>query len=65
MNFFSDILGCVMRLDKELVFRNVYPTRAKAVAAIKSGLVSVNGKVVDKPSFDVAETDGLNGGNLP
>lgn len=65
LSFFGDILGCVMRLDKELVFRNVYPTRAKAVAAIKSGLVLVNGKVVDKPSFAVAETDVLNGGDLP
>ncbi len=54
-----------MRLDKELVFRNVYPTRAKAVAAIKSGLVFVNGKVVDKPSFAVVESDVLNGGDLP
>jgi len=54
-----------MRLDVALVAQNIYPTRAKAVAAIKSGLVSVNGVVAQKPSQAVLETDVLTGGALP
>ena len=54
-----------MRLDQELVNRNMYPTRAKAVAAIKAGLVSVNGKTIGKPSFAVVGADVLTGGSLP
>jgi len=54
-----------MRLDLALVAQNIYPTRSKAVAAIKSGLVSVNGVVVQKPSQAVLETDVLTGGALP
>ena len=54
-----------MRLDQALVARNLYPTRARAVAAIKSGLVSVNGKIAQKPSHDVADTDEIVGGDLP
>lgn len=54
-----------MRLDKELILRHVYPTRAKAVAAIKAGLVFVNGVVAQKPSQDVLSTDKLSGGDLP
>jgi 23S rRNA (cytidine1920-2'-O)/16S rRNA (cytidine1409-2'-O)-methyltransferase len=54
-----------MRLDQALVCRQMYPTRAKAVAAIKAGLVSVNDKVVTKPSLSVLETDVLIGGVLP
>lgn len=59
-----DILLC-MRLDQALVFRNLYPTRAKAVAAIKAGLVSVNAKKAEKPSLSVLDTDVINAGNLP
>lgn len=54
-----------MRLDQELVIRNIYPTRAKAVAAIKGGLVLVNGRVAQKPSQQVVIDDEIYGGNLP
>jgi len=54
-----------MRLDVALVAQNIYPTRAKAAAAIKSGLVSVNGVPAQKPSQAVLETDVLTGGALP
>ena len=54
-----------MRLDQELVYRGLYPTRAKAVAAIKSGLVKVNGIIAQKPSQQVADVDNLVGGLLP
>ena len=55
----------IMRLDQELVIRNIYPTRAKAVAAIKGGLVLVNGRVAQKPSQQVVIDDEIYGGNLP
>lgn len=54
-----------MRLDQELVVRKIYPTRAKAVAAIKSGLVMVNGDPAQKPSQQVDDTDKIAGGQLP
>ena len=54
-----------MRLDQELVFRNLYPTRAKALAAIKSGLVSVNSVLAQKPSQQVAPDDDIIAGALP
>lgn len=54
-----------MRLDQALVFRNLYPTRAKAVAAIRAGLVSVNGVAAQKPSQDVSDDDNIVGGALP
>ncbi|MCQ2599557.1 MAG: TlyA family RNA methyltransferase [Alphaproteobacteria bacterium] len=54
-----------MRLDQELVVRNIYPSRAKAVAAIKSGLVMVNGVVAQKPSQTISEMDEIFGGALP
>lgn len=54
-----------MRLDKELVSQNFYPTRAKAVAAIKSGLVYVNNQIVQKPSQNIKDTDELMAGSLP
>ena len=54
-----------MRLDQALVLCNLYPTRAKAVAAIKSGLVTVNGVAAKKPSQIVSDTDVLDGGALP
>ena len=55
----------IMRLDSELVSRGVYPTRAKAVAAIKAGLVLVNGVVAQKQSQNVSESDDIIGGALP
>lgn len=64
MFFLCDILT-IMRLDQALVCRNMYPTRAKAVAAIKAGLVIVNNVVAKKPSQIVADTDVINAGCLP
>lgn len=55
----------IMRLDSELVEREFYPSRAKAVAAIKSGLVLVNGVVAKKASMSVATGDEIVGGALP
>ncbi len=54
-----------MRLDIELVNRNLYPTRAKAAAAIRSALVTVNGEVMSKPSRDVSETSDIQARPLP
>lgn len=54
-----------MRLDQALVFKNIYPTRTKAVAAIKAGLVSVNGYPALKPSQIVSEVDEISGNKLP
>ena len=56
---------CIMRLDQALVLRNLYPSRAKAVAAIDAGLVSVNEVVAKKPSQAVTESDDIIGGDLP
>ena len=54
-----------MRLDLALVRRKFYPTRARAVAAIDAGLVTVNGMPAKKPSQAVADTDVIVGGDLP
>ena len=54
-----------MRLDLALVNRNLYTTRARAVAAIRAGLVTVNGVPAKKPSQDIGDTDVLVGGDLP
>lgn len=54
-----------MRLDSELVLRRIYPTRAKAVSAIKAGLVRVNGCVAKKPSASVFDSDDIVGDALP
>ena len=54
-----------MRLDLELVQRNLYPTRARAVAAIRAGLVTVNGKPAKKPSQMIESTDDVVGVDLP
>lgn len=48
-----------------LVQRNLYSTRARALAAIKGGLVMVNGVPAKKPSQDVLDTDIVVGGELP
>ena len=55
----------MMRLDLELVARNLYPTRAKAAAAIRSGLVSVDGLVVVKNSFIVPQGAEITSKPLP
>ena len=44
-----------MRLDKLLVAREIFPSRERAQDAILQKTVSVGGKIVDKPSKDVAE----------
>lgn len=54
-----------MRLDLALVSRNLYSTRARAAAAIRSGLVTVNGRVAQKPSQDVTDADVIVGDDLP
>ena len=41
-----------MRLDKLLVLKGYFSTRQKAKEAIRRGLVTVNGRVVKKPSLD-------------
>jgi 23S rRNA (cytidine1920-2'-O)/16S rRNA (cytidine1409-2'-O)-methyltransferase len=54
-----------MRLDTELVDRKLYPTRAKAAAAIGFGLVSVNGKVAARASMAVGAADKIDAAPLP
>ena len=45
------------RLDKYLSDTGLVATRSKAESFIKLGEVKVNGKVVTKPGFMVAQTD--------
>lgn len=54
-----------MRLDQALVINNFYPTRAKAVSAIESGLVLVNNAPAKKPSQQVCENDRIIAQPLP
>lgn len=56
---------CIMRLDSELVSRGVYSSRAKALTAIKVGLVTVNGHPAQKPSQQVGPMDAIVGAALP
>ncbi len=44
-----------MRLDSYLVEKDFFESRNRAAVAIKNGLVSIDGKVVKKPSFRVKE----------
>lgn len=46
-----------MRLDVFLVEKNLAESRTEAKRIILSGEVSVGGKLVNKPSFDVSEND--------
>ncbi|MCL1892152.1 MAG: TlyA family RNA methyltransferase [Alphaproteobacteria bacterium] len=46
-----------MRLDVHLVQQNLYPTRAKAAAAIDLGLVFINGIARKKPSQIIKQSD--------
>lgn len=46
-----------MRIDIELVNRQLFQSRQKAKEAVTEGKVTVNGKVCLKPSFDVSEND--------
>ena len=42
-----------MRIDKYLVLNNYFKTRNKAQIAILAKSVKVNGKIIDKPSYDI------------
>lgn len=46
-----------MRLDQALVQRGLYPSRQRAQAAIKAGMVRVNGKPATRPSQPVTAAD--------
>ncbi|MDR0288042.1 MAG: TlyA family RNA methyltransferase [Clostridiales bacterium] len=46
-----------VRLDVELVKRNFYQSRERAQKAVESGMVSVNGKLVKKVSYNIKLTD--------
>lgn len=48
-----------MRIDRLLVERGLFESRARAQAAVAAGLVRVNGIVVTKPAADVAEDAGI------
>lgn len=47
------------RLDVKLFENKTFETREKAKNAIKSGSISVNGKVCTKPSTEIKDTDKL------
>ena len=47
------------RLDKEIVERNLAPTRAKAQELIKNESIRLNGKIVTKASLDVLPSDNI------
>jgi len=46
-----------MRLDNYLVLKGYFDSRTKAQSIIKSKLVKVNDKIIDKPSFDINDND--------
>ena len=46
-----------MRLDSYLTEHEYYESRTRARRAVEEGCVSVNGKLVRKPAFEVSETD--------
>ena len=48
-----------MRLDQYLVEKGLFESRNKAKTAIDSNLISVNGKVITKSSFDVLDSDNV------
>ena len=48
-----------MRLDSYLFAIKKYPSRTKACEAIERGDVTVNGKVIQKPSYDVLDVDNV------
>jgi len=46
-----------MRLDQYLVESGAFPTRNRALEAIKQGSITVNHKIATKASLDIMETD--------
>lgn len=46
-----------MRFDVFLTEKEYFESRNKASAAIKNRQFSVNGKIIDKPSYDITEND--------
>ena len=44
-------------MDIVLVWRELFPSREKAVEAIKKGIIYVNSKQISKPSFKVSDED--------
>lgn len=53
------------RLDTTIHERSIVKSRSKAQDLIKRGLVSVNGKVIFKPSTLVRESDEISVGDIP
>lgn len=51
-----------MRADQYLTLHNHYDSRARAQAAIKAGLVSVDGRVLKKPSEKIADGASVSAG---
>ena len=48
-----------MRLDQYLVDKGIFESRNKAKTAITDSLISVNGKIVTKSSYEVLDTDDI------
>jgi 23S rRNA (cytidine1920-2'-O)/16S rRNA (cytidine1409-2'-O)-methyltransferase len=46
-----------LRLDLYTVEKGIIKSRERAKELIKSGNVTVNGRVIDKPSYDTEEND--------
>ena len=53
------------RLDVYLTEHHIYASRERAKRAVQEGLVSVNGQVVTKASFEVCEEDTVSGAKDP
>ena len=47
------------RIDKELVNRNLVPSRSKAQELIESNFVKCNDKIINKCNYMVSEEDNL------
>lgn len=53
------------RIDVYLTEKGIYKSRERAKRALEMGLVTVNGKVITKPSFDVKEDDEISASEDP